>query len=103
MIKIDFLKKKKVFVKNKRQPNANMYWAVIFYSGFVLTVAVFIFGFVLFQKVNQEEAVSLEKDMRQLEKIHKARIDKRLEVFREREKISNQIFNSSNTIVDPSL
>lgn len=103
MIKIDFLKKKKVFVKTNTQPNPNVYWMAIFYLGFILTVAAFIFGFYLFVKVNQEEALPPLEKNEQLDKISKSRIDKVLEYFKEREKVSTQIINSPSPVVDPSF
>lgn len=103
MIKIDFLKKKKVFKKNNIQPNPNIYWMVIFFMGFFFTISVFIFTFYLFKKINKEEALPILKENKQLEKISKNRIDKVLEIFTKREEASNKILNSTSDVVDPSL
>ena len=81
MVKIDFLKKKKVFVKNNRQPNPNIYWMIIFYVGFFLTLTVLIFSFFLFIRINKEEELPPLKENKQLEKISKTRIDKTLAVL----------------------
>ena len=103
MIKIDFLKKKKVFKKNNIQPNPNTYWMAVFYISLVLMALSFIFGLYLFLKINREEApLPFDADER-LTKIGKERIDKSLEVFQDREDISNLIINSPAPVVDPSL
>lgn len=103
MINLDFLKKKKTFVKHSVQPDPNRYWILIFCLGTILTLASFAFGFYLFTAINTEEAAPNLSGTEQLEKISKARIDKVLEIFSEKEKASNKILNSKSPVVDPSL
>ncbi len=103
MIKIDFLKKKKVFKKNNIQPDPNIYWMGVFYMSLALIFLAFIFGFYLFVKINREESpLPFDGDER-LMKISKDRIERSLQVFREREDASNTIINSPAPVVDPSL
>ncbi len=103
MLRIDFFKRKKIFVKNNIEPNSNMYWTVIFYSSFLLIIASFIFGFYLFATVNKEEILPSPMENKELEKISKQRIDKVLELFAEKQEATDRILNSSASSIDPSL
>jgi outer membrane lipoprotein-sorting protein len=99
----NFLKRKKMFKKNNVQPNPNIYWMVIFYTGFFLTILSFTLGFYSFSKINKEESLTPAVDNTELQKISKKRIDKVLNVFEVRKEASNQIINFSAPVVDPSL
>lgn len=103
MLKIDFLKRKKIFIKNNIEPNSNMYWMIIFYVGFVLIIVSFIFGFYLFATVNKEEVLPSPMENRELEKISKQRIDKMLKLFTGKQEATDRILNSPTSSVDPSL
>lgn len=103
MIKIDFLKRKKKFVKNNTQPDPNLYWIIIFNLGVILIILTLFFGFYFFVKINKEEVLFPLNENKQLEKISKKRINKILDIFNERREISNKIQNSSAPVVDPSL
>ena len=102
-MKIDFLKRKKTFRKNKIQPNPNFYWTIIFSIAIILMVLAFIFSFYLFVKINKEETLIPLNMNKQLEKISKERIDTALEIFIKRSETSKKIRNSSSPVVDPSL
>ena len=103
MLNFSFLKSKKVFVKNNVQPNANLFWMILFFLGFVLTLIIFIFGFFLFMKINTDDNSTSLPESRELKKINKIRIDKVLSIFSDRAKVSEDIINSQNSIIDPSL
>lgn len=103
MIKIDFLKKKKVFIKDNVQPNPEPYWMGIFFLGFVFTIVAFIFGLFVFQNINKDEEVNSPINNKQLQKISKKRLDNTLSVFSDRQKVVNDIIKSSAGVVDPSL
>lgn len=103
MLNLNFLKKKRVFKKNNVLPNPSIHWIIVFCFGFVSAIFIFIFSFYLFVEVNKETLPYYPKDDRQLKKIDKKRVDQILEYFETKEKISNQILNSSAPVSDPSL
>ena len=100
---MNFFKRKKIFKKSNTQPNPNLYWMIIFNSGLFLIIISFFFGFFFFVKINKEEIIPSLSENKQLEKISKERIEKVLDIFVERRRISNNIQNSSTSVVDPSL
>ncbi len=103
MLNLDFLKKKKKFKKHGDQPDPRIYWMIVFFVGFILTICAFVFGFYTFAGVNQEDLVLPTPPNKQLEKISKDRINKILSVFSEREENTNKILNEGVKVVDPSL
>ena len=103
MIKINFFKKKKKFVKNNIQPNSNLYWIVIFNFGMILVIISLFFGIYFFIKINKEEILLPLNENKQLDKISKERIDKILEIFNERKEASSKIQNFPASVGDPSF
>ncbi len=103
MYNLDFLKRKKVFTKENLQPNLNLYWVVVFFLGFVVTIFVLFFGWYVFKDLRLEEDIQSQSGNRMLRKISKDRLNANLEVFSQREAKSVEIINSISGVVDPSL
>ncbi len=103
MYNLDFLKRKKVFKKENLQPNLNLYWMIIFFLGFVVTLFVGFFGWYVFKDLNLEGDIRSQSGNRMLRKISKDRLNANLEVFGQRESKSTEIINSTSGVVDPSL
>lgn len=103
MLKLDFLKIKKDWKKNNTQPDPNFYWMIIFYTGFLLTVAAFVFDFLLFMKVSRENMYSGSINTEQLDKISEGRIEKALDIFEEKTKASFKTINLPSQFSDPSI
>jgi hypothetical protein len=95
------LKPKKKFKKGGIRINPEIYWVSSLGLVFVATVAMVIFGFVLFKKVNTEITIT-QDDSIKIEKIDKARIDRALEYFTKKTEVSTEVMNSPSPIVDPS-
>ena len=103
MFSKEIFKIEKSWKKNNISPNPNLYWMVIFSFGLLLTVAVFVFGFLLFAKVSEDIILSQDTQNVELEKIKKERINKVLNIFETRADNSKKIINSPAPFVDPSL
>jgi hypothetical protein len=103
MFNLDFLKNKKKFVKHGVQHDPSIYWMVIFLLGFVLTVVAFIFGSYVFMRINEEDIQIQVPPSKQLQKISKDRIQKNLDLFKEREQKSLDILSKPSPFIDPSL
>ena len=102
-MKIHFPKKEKNFRKKSSEINIRLYWHIIFFLGFVLTLAAFSFGFYFFRQISLESVLEKIGASQQAETVKKERIGKVLEYFAEKKQKSNQILNSPAPIVDPSL
>jgi len=103
MIKLDFLKKKKIFTKHGTQPDPNIFWMFIFYAGFLLTILSFVFGFYVFLRINKTDVLPEVNPNEQLKKISKDRLNKVLDIFVNREKNVEQILDTSTIVSDPSI
>lgn len=105
-LKIDFknlLKPKKSFKKDDHIINPNFYWQIVVYMILVVLLALFAFGFYLFTGIGKDPdrvETNLEK---QAGKVKKERIDRALEYWRTREKISQSIIYIDPPIPDPSI
>jgi hypothetical protein len=102
-MKINFFKKEKSFKKNDSTFNPNACWRIAVSSAIVIIIFSFVFGYYLFQQINQEAILPDTKAGSQLQAVSEARIKKALNYFSEREKRSTEILNSPSPVVDPSL
>ncbi len=99
---LNFLKKKKKFKKTELGNKPNIYWKYILLSTVILVLGAFVFGFILFSRVNNGADVSSVEIPAQ-EAVKADRLDKVLQYFAGREKRSIEILNSPSPIIDPSL
>lgn len=102
-IKIKFFKKSHSFRKNPGEINPYPYWSFIFFLGFFLTITAFVFGFLLFKKINKEFISSPIPATEQAKAIDKERIAKVLEYFSAKKQESMRILHLSSGVIDPSL
>jgi hypothetical protein len=102
-MKINFFKKENSFKKKDFTFHPNFYWKIILIGTIVIILLSCIFSYLLFVQVNQEPALSFTNENEQLPTVNEDRIEKVLNYFSEREQNSNQILNSSSSVVDPSL
>jgi hypothetical protein len=102
-LKLKFLKTKKDFRKKTSVINPYIYWNFVLYITFVLIMASFIFGFLLFIKTNRESPVQAVDTSGQIGIVKKERINKVLKYFSERKQKATEILNSPSPVVDPSL
>lgn len=99
---IKFLKKKKKFVKRNLEKKLDFYWKSILYMTFTLIFIFCVFGFYLFMKTNKE-LVSTISNTNEQDSLKKENISIILDLFKSREKKSQEILNSPSPIIDPSI
>ena len=99
---IKIFKKKKKFVKRNLEKKLNFYWKSILYVTFILIFIFCVFGFYLFIKTNKELVLPIN-NVNEQDALKKESISIILDLFKDREKRSQEILNSSSPIVDPSL
>ena len=97
------LKRKKVFKKGGLSASPGFFWQFLLLIGFLIIAASCIFGAMLFLEVNKGSVFEVENVDEGKITISKDRIDKVLEYFREREKISSGIISSPSPVIGPSL
>ena len=102
-MKIKIPKIKKSFKKGSSVININFYWDMILLIAFCVILFAFIFGFLVFRRVNTEIGFSAENTGKEIRTFKKERLDQVLEYFAEREAKSKAILFSPSPIVDPSL
>ena len=102
-MKIKIFTNKKSFKKGGLITNPNLFWAILLGILFLLIICSFVFGFYLFNKINQETYTENDVVNNNSNTKNEGRIDKVLEYFNNREKKSLDILNSPSPIVDPSL
>jgi hypothetical protein len=100
---IKFFKKENSFKKKNFKLNAGLYWKIFISGTFVIILFIFYFGYNLFTQINQEPAVSVLPGTSQIQIVDTNRIQKVLNIFSAREKVSEQIINTPSLVVDPSL
>jgi hypothetical protein len=102
-MQIKFFKTQKSFKKGGMHIHPEIYWGICLCLAFVIIITSIIFGFFLFQKINQTLTATGDNNKIPIPAISKERIDKALDYFSEREKKSAEILNSPAPVVDPSL
>lgn len=103
-MKIKFFKIKNNFAKKDRfQEKPDFFWKIALYLGLILAIVFFILGFFIFKQVDKELVLSGENNSEKSKIVQKERVKEALEYFKEQEKKSGEILNSSFTIMDPSL
>lgn len=98
-----FFKKEKNFKKKDFVIDALFYWKLVVWITFVIIIASFIFGYLLFTKINREPDLSNLNETEQIPTIDQDRMFRVLEIFQKREAKSIEILNSPVPVVDPSL
>ena len=103
-MKINLLKlqKEKKFKKENFDININFYWKILLYVSLVFVIFAFVFGCLLFLKINKDSILPETKVSKQIEKIKQTRIEKALNYFIDKENKSTSILNSPSPIIDPS-
>lgn len=104
-LNLSFLKnnKEKSFHKKSSHLSPSFYWMVVFFSSVFLT-AVFIFlGNFMFRDLNTEKSLDVKSNNKNSLIVKKERIDKILSYFKLKETKSEEIINSSVSVIDPSL
>ncbi|KKR67950.1 MAG: hypothetical protein UU10_C0033G0010 [Parcubacteria group bacterium GW2011_GWF1_40_6] len=105
-MKIEFsklFKKEKNFKKKDFVLDALFYWKLAVGGAFVLIIASFIFGYLLFSKINTEPDLLNLNETEQIPIIDQDRMLRVFEIFQKREAETIEILNSPVPVVDPSL
>ena len=102
-MQIKFFKRKKSFKKGGLGTNPEFFWDILLFLALAIIILSFIFGFILFRKINRDAISAVDSISEKSQTINKERIDKVLQYFSDREKKSIEILNSSAPVVDPSL
>jgi hypothetical protein len=99
---MQIFKKKNNFRKKEFGFNANLYWefAALFAALFI--AASFVFGYLLFLRIDREFTLSPENGSVRIPMLDRERLGNALHYFSEREKKSAEIINSPSPVVDPS-
>jgi cell division protein FtsW (lipid II flippase) len=96
-------KREKKFKKEGSWLNIYFYWKFVLGIVFVAILLSLFLGYSLFTETDRDFVLSGENFSQKSKLVRKKRIDSVLEYFRERKEKTNQIINSSNNIIDPSL
>ena len=102
-MKIKFFKIKKDYRKENFEINSDVYWKilVIFFTLTIFTS--FIFAYNIFIQTNKDDVPVFENNNDKIGNKEKENMKDVLEYFSNREKKSEEIMNSSVSVVDPSL
>jgi hypothetical protein len=95
-------KRKKVFKKGGLYTSPDIFWDIIQVVAFLFILGSLVFGFFLFRKINKAFVVQSENSNTKTTIISKERIDKALEYYANKEKISQNIITLPSPIIDPS-
>ena len=101
--KISGIKSKKNYKKGSLVINPQFFWNVVLGVILMMVVTAFVYGFLLFRKVNKEFISSDVEINLQAGILKRDRLNKALEYFKTRELKSNEIKSSPAPIIDPSL
>lgn len=102
-LKIPKFKLKKNFKKGSSTIDPNSYWEIALVCVFLMVVFAFLYGFLLFQRVNKELILSIEDADRSYGTSQAEKINQTLLYFAARALKSSEIKTSPAPIVDPSL
>jgi hypothetical protein len=101
-MKLNFLKNKYNFKKKTFDINPAFYWQIAVFSTALIIIISFIFGYYLFEQINQQSVLPTTNDTGQVGSVNETRIENVLNVFSERQQTYNQMLNSPVPVVDPS-
>lgn len=102
-MKINFFKKENNFKKKDFNLNPNFYWKIAVIFTFISILASFIFGYKLFNQIEQESNIPNANINEQIPMIKQDRIKSVLFFFTEKEQKSADILKNPSAVVDPSL
>ena len=102
-MEINFLKTKKNYIKDNFKCNPDFFWKIFVGCFFLLISVSFIFSFILFKKVNNQNNLVVKQKIEKLSDKEKKKIQEALVYFAEREKKSKEISESKSVVIDPSL
>lgn len=100
--RIKIPKPKKSFKKGSLVSNPEVYWEVILFLVLVVVVFAFVFGFLLFRKINNQ-FFSIEDGGGKKSLLREERLSEALKYFEARKQKVNEIKASPSPIIDPSL
>ena len=106
MKKIDIknlFKKKTSFRKGGFHTNPNIGWELILVVAFGIIAGLFVFGFSLFRKTNEEFNAPISGLPLGTASIREKKLQDVLKIFSDREQRSREILGSPAGVVDPSL
>ena len=96
-------KKPKKFKKQNFKVNSNLYWHLILLFVFVIILGSFAFGYYLFNNTSKEFSKYGEVTGSQKGTDEKAKVEKELNIFTDRQNQSLKILSSPAPVLDPSL
>ena len=104
-MKINFpkFKKEKKLTKDNTNVNVNFYWKLLLYAFLLFLVSSVAFGFYVFSNTNKEPVLSDTIISKQNDKVKQSRVDNVFNYFTEKTKKTDDILNSTVSVVDPSL
>jgi hypothetical protein len=102
-MKLNFLKKKKVYKKNRFKLSASSYWRIILGLFFLLLILAVFLGLNTYERVEGELVFSMGDTNNRIEKDKKNKVNEVLNYFKTREEKTKEILNSGSIIIDPSL
>lgn len=102
-MQIKFFQKQKVFKKEDYSIYPRKFWKIILCVSFSMVILSFVFGALMFLKVNKDFELSPEELSAGVEVIKVERLNQILEYFSSKEQKSNEILVYPAPVVDPSL
>ena len=92
---------KKSFKENNLSIKSDFYWKIFLFLATFLILISFIFGYYFFTKIEQEFIPPKGDTGLKIETVKKERIKNTLDYFSQKTKKTNEILNSSSSILDP--
>ncbi|MFA6257192.1 MAG: hypothetical protein WCT29_02555 [Candidatus Paceibacterota bacterium] len=101
-MKLELLKRKKIFKKGGFHTNPNVGWQIIVVVAVGIVAAFFASGFYLFIETNNSLEAPEFADKEEVNVRERTRLEKVMNYFSEQEQKSLEIINSPAQVVDPS-
>ena len=102
-IKKKFFTPKKNYKHDVFTVNPDLYWKSILVLSTLIVFGFFTFGFFLSRKIDDESGSALPANLTAPEAVSKDKLQKVIDYFAKRERISLEIINSPSAVIDPSL
>ncbi len=94
---------KKSYKKGSQVIDPHFYWNIVLWMILTMVVTAFVYGFLVFRKVNKDFISSDLEINLQAGILKKGRLNDALDYFKTRAQKSAEITNSPSPIIDPSL
>jgi DNA-binding transcriptional regulator WhiA len=98
-----FLTQRKKYKTDTFTVNPDIYWKTILVLSTLIIFGFFIFGFFLSRQVNDDNNNASPLDVMAPKTVSKENLERVIEYFNERARISEEILSSGSPVVDPSL